>query len=440
MNELSITDMISQPSVQVAVWGNGVSGRAAHKLLLSKGFKAELFDEKGRVFNEDDAQKYSLIVQSPGFKPDHDWKKLASKFNRKVISEVDLGFSFSDHAEMVAITGTNGKTTLTELLGYLSRKLHFSCFELGNIGTPLSEAVAEKKVSQKIIFHETSSFQANSSQVFKADFLLWTNFGEDHLDYHRTEKEYFFSKLRLAHGCANPDNVFLGSSVYQYAQKHGIEINPHFNHVRPLIAEDLPCSVHAIHRSIPQLENLAFAMSWLRCKGISPEQFFGLLEGYKPPSYRLEHIAQIQNIGFWNDSKSTNLGSTLAACKSFAEKVTWIGGGKSKGQELEAFASSLHPYLQGAFLIGETARELSSSLQKRGIKSVVCESLKIAVSKAFAFAKQSTDILFSPGFASFDMFSDYTDRGNSFQSLVFDLKSTHQVTTKLSTNHLQASY
>jgi UDP-N-acetylmuramoylalanine--D-glutamate ligase len=440
MKELPVADLLNQPNVKVAIWGNGVSGRAAHKLLLSKGFESDIFDEKGRVFREDDAQKYSLIVQSPGFSPDHGWMKLASKIKRKVISEVDLGSYFSDHTEIVAITGTNGKTTLTDLLGYVSRKLHFQCIELGNIGTPLSEAVAEKKVSQKIIFHETSSFQGNSSQMFRADSLLWTNFGEDHLDYHRTEKKYFLSKLKLAQGCTNPRKVFIGSSVFQYAQKHGIVMNPLYNHVRPLVSGDLPRNLEKSHTSIPQLENLAFVISWLRSKGISKEQIFESLEGYKLPPHRLEHITQIQNIRFWNDSKSTNLASTLAACKSFAEKVIWIGGGKNKGQELGEFSSSLHPYLQAAFLIGETARELAFYLQQRGIKSVVCESLKSAVCQAFSFAKQSTDILFSPGFASFDMFLNYCDRGNSFQSLVFDLKSTHQMTTKISVNHLQASY
>jgi UDP-N-acetylmuramoylalanine--D-glutamate ligase len=440
MKVLSVADLISQPTKQVAVWGNGVSGRAALKLLLSKGFKAEVFDEKGRTYQEDDAQMYSFIVQSPGFRPGHDWMKLASKYNRKVISEVDLGFSFSDHAEIVAITGTNGKTTLTDLLGYVSRELNFACLELGNIGTPFCEAVAKKQVRQKIIFHETSSFQANSSQVFRPDSLLWTNFGEDHLDYHGTEKEYFLSKIKLAYNCPNPNNVFLGSTVYQYAEKHGIDINPEFNHVRPLIAGDLPCSLDNRFTSIPQLENLAFAISWLQCKGVSREQFFDSLKGYKMPSHRLEQIAQIQNIKFWNDSKSTNLASTIAACKSFAQKVIWIGGGKSKGQEIDAFSSNLHPYLQGAFLIGETAGELASNLQQRGIQSVVCESLKSAVCQAFTFAKESANILFSPGFSSFDMFLNYSDRGNSFQSLVFDLKSTHQMTTKLSVKHLQASY
>jgi len=431
MKEFSVADLMNQPNVRVAIWGNGVSGRAAYKLLLAKGLKAEVFDENGRAFKEDDAQKYSFVVQSPGFSPDHGWMKMASKFKRKVISEADLGFYFSDHKEIVAITGTNGKTTLTDLLAYVSRKLRFSCMELGNIGTPLSEAVAEKQVSQKIVFHETSSFQANSSHMFRADSLLWTNFGEDHLDYHGTEKKYFLCKLKLAQGCSNPGNVFMGSSVFQYAQKHGIDMHPRFNHVRPLFPGDLPRSLDKCHTSVPQLENLAFVIAWLRHKGISREQIFESLEGYKLPPHRLEHITQIQNIRFWNDSKSTNLASTLAACKSFAEKVIWIGGGKNKGQELDTFSSSLHPYLQGAFLIGETARELACCLKKRGIKSFVCESLKSAVCQAFSFAKQSTNILFSPGFASFDMFLNYCDRGNSFQSVVFDLKSTHQVTTKI---------
>ena len=431
-------NLLSKTNQKVAILGRGVSGRAADKLLSAKGVSCDFYDKKNRIFTKVDASSCSLVVQSPGFKPDHEWLKIAEDSGLEIVSEVDLGVSYSNHSQIVAITGTNGKTSLTSVLGHVFRKLKTPCFEAGNIGTPLSEAVADDLVEDKIVFHETSSFQAVSSKFFKPDFLLWTNFAPDHLDYHCTEKEYFLAKLRLANNCKTPSQVFIGTSVIKSAHKYGLDINPEFQIVVPLSPDALPQDIAFFYRSQPQLENLAFAICWSQLQGISKQQFFDALQGCEPFPHRLQKVNSIKDVCFWNDSKSTNLASTLAACKSFTKKITWIGGGKSKGQNVMEFASSLSPYLQTAFLIGETAKELSFQLTKFGIKSEICQNLKTAVQKAYNSTNKHGDIVFSPGFASFDMFSNYIDRGNSFESLVFDLKSAGQVTTKRNVNHLQA--
>ena len=134
------------------------------------------------------------------------------------------------------------------------------------------------------------------------------------------------------------------------------------------------------------------------------------------------------------------MASVVAACRSFSEKIIWIGGGKNKGQQASDFAKSLKPYLAGAFLIGEMSFPLNQCLVERGIKSTICKSLKDALHLAFEAAARQQKILFSPGFSSFDMFSNYSERGNSFKSLVFDLKRCSQEDTKLPVTHLQISY
>ncbi len=439
MDKNILSDYLIGKQSPVAILGSGISGRAAEKLLASQGIESELFDEKSRNFKKRDANSCSFVVQSPGFRPDHQWVRQAIEAGKTVISEVDLGMQYSDHSEIIAITGTNGKTSLTSILGHIARKLKIPCIELGNIGIPLSEAVRNREVTKKIIFHETSSFQAASSQNFHPDCVLWTNFDTDHLDYHHSEKEYFLSKLKIANSCKNPRKVLIGSSVKETARKYGIQLNILFREIAPLSLEDCPVKIGSFHQSLPQLENLAFAIKWFEHKGISKSQCFDALQGYQPHPHRLKKVTTINEISFWNDSKSTNLASTLAACRSFPEKVIWIGGGKNKGQQIDKFSSSLYPYLQSVFLIGETSFELSKYFGQKGIKSEICENLKVAISEAFKCAKKCTNILFSPGFASFDMFANYSARGNSFESLVFDLKSALQVTTKLSTNHLQAS-
>ena len=430
MKKVLLSDFPEGTNGPVAIFGSGVSGNAAQKLLRSKGRDCEVFDQRNRVFAKVDAQRCSYVVQSPGFRPDHQWVKMAVERGKQVVGEVDLGLRFSDHLEIVAITGTNGKTSLTSILGYVADNLGISCMELGNIGVPLSEAVANRNVTQKIIFHETSSFQSITSKYFNPDYLLWTNFSSAHLDYHKSEKEYFLAKLKLANSCLNPENVFIGQSVLEAARKYGLEINSNFQTVSSLTLEDLPETVGTFHQTVPQLENLSFAMSWFEQKGIAKDQFWQALQGYRPHSHRLTKVTEINDISFWNDSKSTNLDSALAACKSFPNKIVWIGGGKNKGQDLKKFCQILGPYLKHAVLIGESADELMKNFSQLGVNAEICESLKMAIFQSYEAARQLNPVLFSPGFASFDMFFSYIERGNSFEALVFDLKSASQVTTK----------
>ena len=135
-------------------------------------------------------------------------------------------------------------------------------------------------------------------------------------------------------------------------------------------------------------------------------------------------IAKLGKIGFWNDSKSTNFASTIAAFKNFKEKIIWIGGGREKGEAIERLAEVVPKHVSHAFfLFGEAAVKLSSALRTRQVCFTVCSSLKEAVLSAFRAATKVADILFSPGFASFDAFSDYAERGNFFEKVVFDLKN-----------------
>ena len=206
-------------------------------------------------------------MQSPGFSPGHEWIKIAKANDKEVFSEVDVGLSFSNHAEFIAITGTNGKTSLTSILGHIGKILNIENIQVGNIGKPLSKAVATEDLRGKVVFHETSSFQSLSSHAINPDSVLWTNFAPDHIDYHGTEKGYFLAKFKLAENCRSPENVFIGSSVLQFAKKHGLKLNPKFTILDKICRSDLPENIGFFHRSIPQLENLAFAIKWLASKG-----------------------------------------------------------------------------------------------------------------------------------------------------------------------------
>tara|TARA_B100002019_G_scaffold219525_1_gene192187 strand:+ start:783 stop:2105 length:1323 start_codon:yes stop_codon:yes gene_type:complete len=436
----TFTDSIDNSHGPVAILGSGISGCAVQKLLVSRGKTCQLFDQRNRIFTQEDAKRSSFVVQSPGFEPNHEWIKTALSQGKEIFSEIDLGLSCSDHSEFVAITGTNGKTSLTSILGHVARRLNMPCEELGNIGRPLSEAVTNSTLKKKIVFHETSSFQAVSSRSLLPDAVLWINFAPDHIDYHGSEREYFFAKLKLANSCVSPHNVFIGTSVIKYARKFGVGLNVGFREIKPFTIQELPRNIASFHLSKPQLENLAFARSWFEHKGVGLERFFEALVDYNPHPHRLKKVKSVNGVNFWNDSKSTNELSTVAACNSFSKKVIWIGGGKSKGLQIDQFVLNLYPYIKSAFLLGETASELSKNLRNFEIESQVCQHLEDAVAQAFQSAHKNDNILFSPGFASFDMFLDYNERGNSFESLVFDLKNTIQISTNLPIYNLQASH
>ena len=435
-----LKDLLKESKGSIAVFGKGLSGRAVEDLLNKEGFACDIFDQKDKWFGRGNARKCSLVITSPGFPPSHEWIKLAKDEGRMIITELDLGMCYSRARSLVGITGTNGKTSLATILSHVANNLDLPSIALGNIGHPLSSAAASGKTIGKNIFLETSSFQACQSTVLRLDSLLWTNFSPDHLDYHLSEREYFLAKLKLANRCKNSNNVWIGESVVSNAQKFGISLNPNFQVVPTLSEKAIPSHLDPFFKSVPQRENLAFALQWTSAFGISNKQFFKALEGYEPEPHRLQKVDDVDQVSFWNDSKSTNLASVVAACRSFSEKIIWIGGGKNKGQQVSDFAKSLKPYLAGAYLIGEMSMPLNQCLLDRGIKSTICKSLKDALHLAFEAAARQQKILFSPGFSSFDMFSNYSVRGNSFKSLVFDLKRSSQEVTKLPVNHLQISY
>jgi UDP-N-acetylmuramoylalanine--D-glutamate ligase len=435
-----VRELLNDSTRPVAVFGNGISGLAAKDLLDKKGQAYDIFDQKEKCFAPENAGKCSLVVSSPGFSPDHPWIKLAKEKGKIIISELDLGICYSMEKSLVGITGTNGKTSLTTILNHVANQVGYSSMTLGNIGYPLSSAVAEGETSGKVIFLETSSFQATQSTCLSTDSLLWTNFTPDHLDYHKSVKEYFLAKLKLANDCKHASNVWVGESVISSAQRLRIPLNPDFKVVRSLLQQEIPRNLNSCLKSIPQLENLAFALNWFENLGVSRSHFFEALDGYQLEPHRLQKVDCVNQVSFWNDSKSTNLASVLAACRSFSEKIIWIGGGKNKGQEANNFANFLAPFLDRAFLIGEMSFSLNECLARSGIPSISCKSLKDALIQAFQSATQKQNILFSPGFSSFDMFLNYAERGKTFESLVFDLKRSTQESTNLSNNHLQVSY
>ena len=245
-----IKSLLSKSSAPVAVFGNGISGRAVKDLLEKKGYAFDIFDQKDKMFCRKNARNCSLVITSPGFPPSHEWIMLAEEEGKKIITELDLGVCYAMARSLAGITGTNGKTSLSTILSYVANKLGLPSIALGNIGYPLSSAVANGGTNGKIIFLETSSFQATQSSSLFTDSLLWTNFAPDHLDYHKSEKEYFLAKLKLANACKEASNVWVGESVISSAKSLKIPLNPNFKVVRSLTEQEVPHNLNSCLKSI----------------------------------------------------------------------------------------------------------------------------------------------------------------------------------------------
>jgi UDP-N-acetylmuramoylalanine--D-glutamate ligase len=411
----------------VAVLGFGVSGQAAAGLLRQCGCGIEPYDEKPgpgvrAEFAAEQAKRHDLVIYSPGFRQDHPWLEIARANGCLCLGELDFASLFWKGA-LIAVTGTNGKTTLTEFLATALRRHGLAAVPAGNIGHPLSRLDDLGATQDRIAVCEVSSFQAEGLQHFHPHALLWTNFDEDHLDRYAELRDYFEAKWNLVERLARP-RLFVGESVVSAAKKFGRKLPAYAVVVRREGAQHL-VPADSVFSSYPQSENYLVARAYWEQEGFPLGVLEETAQSFSTRRHRLSSVTELEGVAYWNDSKGTNFHATLAALETFENPVVWIGGGKSKGGDIEGFAGRAAGRVREAFLIGETAGILAAGLHTRGVPATLCESLREAVARAHDAARQSTpaQVLFSPGFSSFDMFHDYAERGLAFEQAVLGLKA-----------------
>jgi UDP-N-acetylmuramoylalanine--D-glutamate ligase len=221
---------------------------------------------------------------------------------------------------------------------------------------------------------------------------------------------------------ASGNESWVGRSVSEMAGVFGHEIPQNANVVDRNEVDSSFLPPDHFMNSYPQLENLSIARSFCNAHGITQKEFERATLNYLPEPHRLEKIATVGQATFWNDSKATNTSATVAACRNFSGNLFWIGGGRAKGGDSGRLANLVKPFVQRAYLIGEMGESLRENLSEEGIFATFCRTLKEAVIRAYEQVTEHTDVLFSPGFASFDSYPNYSERGKSFVETVFDLK------------------
>jgi len=441
--EIEIT--VRYKNQNIAVLGAGLSGTAAAFLLRSEGAHVTVLDsaeEKNLLKStidslrvqeirvicgttaEEDSSAYQLAVLSPGIDPA---SRLARNFSsRKIdmISELELGWR-SCEIPVVAVTGTNGKTTTTELLAQMLNACGQRTIACGNIGKPLSEVAREKKPFD-VLTVEVSSFQLETIHSFHPGISLWLNFAPDHLDRYRSVADYRAAKLR----------IFENQTAADVAVVNAIEKLPGIR-ARTITfsayvdQSDFRLSEGAIVyrneavlrlsetklRGLHNIENLMATLAVGMARGLSFREMVPPLCAYEPRPHRCEFVREVGGVGYVNDSKATNLDAVEKALRAQSKPVVLIAGGKDKGFTFDPLRVLVKEKVKSTILIGEMAESIRRSWSG-AVASEIANSLADAVERAHAIAKPGEVVLFSPGTSSFDMFKSYADRGDQFRALV----------------------
>jgi UDP-N-acetylmuramoylalanine--D-glutamate ligase len=411
-----IASLLTRP---VAVFGAGVSGQGVLTLLAVLDALGVIYDEKAegtaREFGPAQAASHRLVIFSPGFSPEHPWLVAARAAGCTCLGELDFASLFW-RGQLVAITGTNGKTTLTEFLAHALRAAGETAQVVGNIGYSFCRFVAGEPAVRYAVC-EVSSFQAETLRHLRPDAVLWTNFAEDHLERHPGMEAYFAAKWRLIEqGAAG--HCLVAGSVAAVARRYGRTLPARCEVVVTDGQTPDPRLRDTIFAAYPQYENFLLAAAWWRHAGLAERDLFAAAGTFRLGAHRLARVGEQYGVTFWNDSKATNFHAVEAALAGFDRPVLWIGGGKAKGGDLGAFIARIARKVRAAFLIGETKQVLAAHCQHHGVPFTLCATLAEAVGAARALAVPGDHLVLSPGFASFDMFAGYDDRGRQFEALV----------------------
>ncbi|MBE2179592.1 MAG: UDP-N-acetylmuramoyl-L-alanine--D-glutamate ligase [Chthoniobacterales bacterium] len=440
----------------VAVLGLGRSGEAATRLLLDGGADvtvldsgdpaprlgaAELLSSRGaRVVLGNDAlrcvQDFDFAVLSPGIDPLVPLARRPVEAGVPLLGEIELAFR-SCRCPVVAITGTNGKTTTTGLAASLLNAAGLRAEACGNIGLPFSDVAARSAALDAAVV-EISSFQLETTDTFRPRVAVWTNFSANHLDRYPDVGAYRAAKLRIfgrqtaedfAVVNAQSELPALRAKRITFSSVSGMKADFHMGRGDTIMHGGTPLIAlsETRLRGPHNAENLMAALAVGHCLGADPARMIPAARDYAPPPHRCEFVREVGGVTWINDSKSTTLDSLEQALRGCRGGVVLIAGGKNKGFDFAPVAPVVKVHARAAVLIGE----MRSSIARDWAEAASChpvDTLAAAVAKAHELAQPGDTVLFSPGTSSFDMFRSYEERGDFFKQLTHHIQP-HTTTT-----------
>jgi UDP-N-acetylmuramoylalanine--D-glutamate ligase len=373
--------------------------------LAEAGVEVHLGTEEDRLLEGVD-----LLVKSPGVPGESPLPAAARERGIQIWSEVELGFRLLRNP-FIGVTGTNGKTTTSELLGAIFRAAERPVAVAGNVGRPVS-ALDGALDDDAWIVCELSSFQLEDVHRFRPRVGVLLNLEADHLDRHGTFDAYRAAKLRVFENQTEADVAVV---PHGFGSIPGGGVHVEFDAADELPAEPLIPGAH-------NRENAAAATAAARAAGIGDDAIAEALRTFPGVEHRLELVAEIDGVRFVNDSKATNTTAARRGIEAYAGRpLRLILGGSLKGESFEELAESLPPSVRSIDLIGEATEQLAAALGRAGRVYRRSGDLATAVGAAAGEAEPGDVVLLSPACASYDQFRDYEQRGEAFRRLVGDL-------------------
>ena len=439
------------------ILGAGISGIGTAKLAAKEGFDVHVsdsgylkketkfkFDEWGVSWEENSyesnfSKNTKWIMKSPGISNNSPSVLKAKKLGIPIISEIEFASRYTD-AKLIGITGSNGKTTTTELTYHILKKSGYNVGIAGNVGKSFAQQVAENSFDIYVL--ELSSFQLDDIVHFSPDISVITNISSDHLDrYNNDFNKYIASKLRISLNQSKDQFIILNANdqvlmnaiknVSIRAQKHFFGFDLEGEHITTvkkntinIINNKSNIMISTNTFKLKGRHNLLNAMAASTVASIlklNNDNIRDSLLNFKGLPHRLEYVLKIQDVNYVNDSKATNVNATFYALETLTTRGIWIAGGVDKGNEYEKLLPLVREKIKAIICLGINNKKLIDVFYDVTDVMVETQSMDEAVKIAHKLSKKKETVLLSPACASFDLFKNYEDRGDQFKNAVRNL-------------------
>jgi UDP-N-acetylmuramoylalanine--D-glutamate ligase len=407
------------------VVGTARSGRAAEALLRARGEQVTAADIPPDSDGGPLLEHVRTVVVSPGVRDEARVRAAARDRGLELLGELELAWRCVPN-EVIAVTGTNGKTTTVELLGHLHREAGLAVAVVGNVGTAYGSLALDPPSPGATVVCEASSFQLRDTREFAPECAVLLNLGSDHEDVHGSREAYHAAKLRIFANQGNDDVAVapeglgvedLGGCARRVCVGESPEAELGLRAGTLWWAQEPLLRVGELGLRGPHnVRNAMAAAAAVLARGMDPDAVRAGLRGFRGVPHRLEEVAERDGVLYVNDSKATNVESALVALASFEVPVHAILGGRGKGQDLTPLREPLARSAAAAYLIGEEAPRLREALDG-AVALHDCGDLEHAVAAARAAARPGEVVLLSPACASYDQFTDFEERGEAFRGL-----------------------
>lgn len=379
--------------------------------------------------------KSQLVIKSPGIPETVKIIRKIQEADIKVIDEIEFAFSYTK-AKIIAITGTNGKTTTTLLTYHLLKEAGLKVGLAGNVGQSLAKQVLKDEFDYFVV--EMSSFQLDGSYLLKPYISVLLNITPDHMDRYEYKLEnYVSSKFRIIQNAGSQDhfiyfadNELIADKLKREgtkANKIGLSLKDssqsYFDGELMKISDDLTISqsdtvLLGKHNAI----NMMAAINAALIAGVNEKSIRKGLKTFKNAPHRMEYIETINKVRFINDSKATNVDAVSYALDSFPDPLVWIAGGVDKGNQYDLIMEKVNAKVKALVCLGTDNAKLRDTFHNQILNLLETDNMKDAVRSALDYAKAHDVVLLSPACASFDLFKNYEDRGEQFRQAVLELK------------------